>query len=214
MQAKLIVTFDRLSAADFLAKSGSIVNAMTGNRHYQEPWAGQGLTLDNLKAIYAAFEEAYYASLTHDTLKIAQRDATRQTLTDLLKRLALYLELMSEGDTAQLATTGYDLRHDSVHNNSSELLPAPSDFKVTHGQLTGSINIQVTRLSGAGSYEIQITQGDPKIESNWQHALSSVTSTHILITDLNPGQIYWFRVRGIDSNGGGVWSDPMSIMVI
>ena len=214
MQAKLIVTFDRLSAGDFLIKSGSIVTSMIGNSHYAEPWAGQGLTLDNLKATYEAYQEAYYASLTHDSLKIAQRDATRQTLTDLLKRLALYLELMSEGDTAQLATTGYDLRHDSVHNNSSELLPAPSDFKVTHGQLTGSLNIQVTRLSGAGSYEIQITQGDPKIESNWQHALSSVTCTHIVITGLNPAQIYWVRVRGLDSNGGGIWSDPISIIVV
>ena len=214
MQAKLIVTFDRLSAPDFLAKSGSIVTSMTGNRHYPEPWAGQGLTLDNLKASYAAFQDAYNASLTHDTLKIAQRDTTRKTLTDLLKRLALYLELMSDGHTALLATTGYELRHDSVRNNSSELLPAPSDFKVTHGQLTGSLNIQVTRIAGAGSYEIQITQGDPKIESDWQHELSSVTSTHILITDLKPGQIYWLRVRGIDSNGGGVWTDPISIMVI
>jgi len=52
--------------------------------------------------------------------------------------LALYLELMSEVDTARLATTGYELRNDSVRNNSSELLPVPSDFKVTHGQLTGS----------------------------------------------------------------------------
>lgn len=214
MQAKLIVTFDRLSAPDFLAKSGSIITSMTGNSHYPEPFAGQGLTLENLKAKYEAFQDAYHASLTHDTLKIAQRDATRQTLTDLLKRLALYLELMSEGDTAMLATSGYELRHDSVRNNSSELLPAPSDFKVTHGQLTGTLNIQVSRLTGAGSYEIQITQGDLKIESNWQHALSSVTCTHILITDLKPGQIYWLRVRGIDSNGGGVWTDPISIMVI
>jgi hypothetical protein len=31
MQAKLIVTFDRLSASDFLVISGSMVNAMTNN---------------------------------------------------------------------------------------------------------------------------------------------------------------------------------------
>jgi hypothetical protein len=98
MQAKLIVTFDRLSAPDFLAKSGSIVTSMNGNSHYQEPWTGQGLTLDNLKATYEVFQDTYHANLTHDPLKIAHWDATRKTLTDLLKRLALYLELMSEGD--------------------------------------------------------------------------------------------------------------------
>jgi hypothetical protein len=214
MQAKLIVTFDRLSAPDFLVKSGSIVNSMTGNSHYQEPWIGQGLTLDLLTAAYGNFQDAYHASLTKDTLKIAQRDVARIALTDLIKRLAMYLELISNGDTAMLATTGYDLRHDIVRNNSNDLLPAPADFRVTHGQLSGSLNVQVARLANAGSYEIHVAKDDPKIESNWQHAISSVTSTHIVITGLIPGQTYWLRVRGIDSNGGGVWSEPISIIVV
>jgi len=214
MQAKLIVTFDRLSSSSFLAKSGSIVACMNGNSHYSEPWAGQGLTLNLLNTAYTNFQDAYHDSLTRDTVKIAKRDVARQTLSDLLKRLALYLELMAEGDTAILASTGYDLRHDSVRNNSNELLPAPVDFNVTYGQLSSTLNINVSRLLGAGSYEIQITQGDPNIESNWQHALSSVKSTHILITGLIPAQIYWLRVRGFDSNGGGVWTDPISIMVV
>ena len=214
MQAKLIVTFDRLSAPDFLVKSGSIVNSMTGNSHYQEPWIGQGLTLDLLTAAYGNFQDAYHASLTKDTLKIAQRDVARIALTDLIKRLAMYLELISNGDTAMLATTGYDLRHDIVRNNSNDLLPAPADFRVTHGQLSGSLNVQVSRLANAGSYEIHVAKDDPKIESNWQHAISSVTSTHIVITGLIPGQTYWLRVRGIDSNGGGVWSEPISIIVV
>ena len=214
MQAKLIVTFDRLSAPDFLVKSGSIVNSMTGNSHYQEPWIGQGLTLDLLTAAYGNFQDAFHASLTKDTLKIAQRDVARIALTDLIKRLAMYLELISNGDTAMLATTGYDLRHDIVRNNSNDLLPAPADFRVTHGQLSGSLNVQVARLANAGSYEIHVAKDDPKIESNWQHAISSVTSTHIVITGLIPGQTYWLRVRGIDSNGGGVWSEPISIIVV
>ena len=214
MQAKLIVTFDRLSSSSFLAKSGSIVASMNGNSHYPEPWAGQGLTLNQLNSAYTNFEDAYHESLSRDTAKIAKRDVARQTLSDLLKRLALYLELMAEGDTAILASTGYDLRHDSVRNNSNDLLPAPAEFHVTHGQLSGTLNINVSKLLGAGSYEVQITQGDPNIESNWQHALSSVKCSHILITGLIPAQIYWLRVRGFDSNGGGVWTDPISIMVV
>ena len=214
MQAKLIVTFDRLSAADFLAKSGAIIVAMTGNSHYPEPWAGQGLTLDQLKSAFTAFQDAYHASLTRDTLKIAQRDAARQALTDLLKRLALYLELIAQGDTAILATTGYELRHDIVRNTGNTVLPAPSDFRVTHGQISGTLDVHVARLPGAGSYEVHIAQGDPTIESNWQHAVSSVTCAHILIAGLIPAQSYWLRMRGINSHGGGVWTDPVSIIVV
>ena len=214
MQAKLIVTFDRLSVVDFLAKSGAILDAITGNPHYPEPWAGPGLTLDQFKATYAAFQDAYHASLTRDTLKIAQRDAARQTLTDFLKRLALYLELIAQGDTILLATTGYGLRHDIVRNTGNELLSAPADFRVTHGQISGTLDVHVARLPSAGSYEIQTTQGDPAIDSNWQHAISSVTARHILITGLTPAQSYWLRMRGINSHGGGVWTDPVSIIVV
>jgi len=214
MQAKLIVTFDRLSISDFLTMSGSIVNGMTNNSHFKEPWAGQGLTLEQLTAAYTAFEEAYHASLTRDTVKIAQRNATRQTLTEILKRLALSLELMAEGDVTALATTGFELRHDIVRTNSNELLPAPTDFRVTHGQLSGSFDVHVTRLPGAGSYEVHIAEDNPNLESNWRHAITSVNSLHIIVTGLTPGKNYWVRIRGIDSNGGGVWSDPISIFAI
>ena len=214
MQAKLIVTFDRLSISDFLTMSGSIVNGMTNNSHFKEPWAGQGLTLEQLTAAYTAFEEAYHASLTRDTVKIAQRNATRQTLTEILKRLALSLELMAQGDVTALTTTGFELRHDIVRTNSNELLPAPTDFRVTHGQLSGSLDVHVARLSGAGSYEVHIAQDNPNLESNWRHAISSVNSLHIIVTGLTPGKNYWLRIRGIDSNGGGVWSDPISIFAI
>ena len=52
--------------------------------------------------------------------RVALRDATRVTLTALLKQLAPYLELVAQGDTAILATTGYGLRNDIVHNQGSK----------------------------------------------------------------------------------------------
>ena len=106
MQAKLIITFDPLSITDFMVKAGAIITAMTGNAHYPESWAAQVPTLEQLNTALDAYRDAYHASLTRDTLKIAQRDSARQTLTDLLKRLAPYLELIAQGDTAMLATTG------------------------------------------------------------------------------------------------------------
>ena len=213
MQAKLIIAFDPLSITDFMAKAGAIVTAMTGNVHYPEPWAAQVPTLEQLNSAFKAYQDAYHASLTRDTLKIAQRDSARQALTDLLKRLAPYLELIAQGDTAILATTGYGLRHDIVRTSGNSPLPAPTDFKVAHGAKSGTLNVQVARLPGAGSYEVHIAQGDPAIEDSWQHAVSSVTATHIVIAGLIPGQNYWLRVRGINSHGGGVWTDPVSMIV-
>ena len=67
------------------------------------------------------------------TLNEAQRDVARQALTDLLKHLANYLELVAHNNTALLATTGYDLRKDIVRGIHGGTLLAPSDFKIAHG---------------------------------------------------------------------------------
>lgn len=203
----------RGNEGDFLAKSGAIVTALTANAHYPEPWAAQVPTLAELTAAYTAYQDGYHAALTHDTLKIALRNSARQMLTELFKRLVPYLELVAQGDTHILATTGYGLRKDIVRGANSDTLPAPADFRVAHGVKSGTLDIHIARLPGAGSYEVQTAQGDPAIEDNWHHALSSITSAHILLEGLTSTQVYWVRVRGIGSSGAGVWTEPMSLIV-
>ena len=211
MQAKLITTFDRLREPDFLAKAGTIVTALTANTHYPEPWIAQAPTLAQLTAAYTAYLDSYHASLSHDSLKIALRNSARQALAELFKRLVPYLELVAQGDTHVLATTGYDLRKDVVRGGGGYTLPASEDFRVAHGAKSGTLDVHIAKLPGAGSYEVQTAQGDPAIEDNWQHALSSLTSAHILLEGLTPAQAYW--VRGISSAGAGVWTEPVSLIV-
>jgi len=213
MQPKLIITFDRLNEADFLVKAGVINAALTANPLYPLPWITQVPSIETINAAFIAYQDAYRAALTKDTLKIVLRDTLRAELTVLLKQLAPYLEVIAQGDLSILATTGYDLRRDIVRTGGVDPLPAPSGFQVSHGVLTGTLNAQVTRLAGAGSYEVQSTQGDPGIEANWKHVLSSKNASHMLLSNLTPGQTNWFRVRAIGSHGEGAWTDPLSIIV-
>ena len=213
MQPKLIIAFDRLKEADFYVKAGIINSALTNNPLYSEPWINQVPSLATINAAYIAYQDAYHAALTKDTLKSAFRDTLRASLTALFKQLAPYLEAVAQGDLSILATTGYDLRHDIVHSGSVDPLPAPEGFQVTHGTLTGTLNVQVSRLTGAGSYDVESTQGDPGIEANWKHVLSSKNASHMLLSNLTPGQTNWFRVRAIGSHGEGAWTDPLSIIV-
>lgn len=213
MRPKLIITFDRLSEADFLAKAGAIVAALTNNPNFPEPWPAQVPSLAQLAEALNAYREAYHASLTRDTVKIGQRDAARQTLTDMFRRLAPYLEMVAQDDAAMLATTGYDLRRESVRGNG-DTLPAPADFRVGHGLQSGTLDVHVARLAGARSYEVHTAQGDPTVEANWRHALVSPTATRITLAGLKPAQTYWVRVRGIGGNGAGQWTDPAMVIVV
>ena len=56
-------------------------------------------------------------------------------------KLIVSLELVAQGDTAILATTGYGLRNDIVHNQGSDPLPAPDNFQVTQGAISGTLGV-------------------------------------------------------------------------
>ena len=214
MQAKLIISFDHLNEGDFLTKSGTIVSAVTSNINYQEPWLQQVPSLTVLTLAYTDYETAYHGALSKDVAKVALRQARRLSLTNMLKQLAGYFELVAQGSIAKLQTTGFDLRRDITHTGGVEPLPAPADFQVSRGALSGTLDISVAHLDGAGSYEVQLAELDPLIEANWKHVLSSTSARHIQLSNLVQKNSYWVRVRGIGSNGAGVWTDPLHIVAL
>ncbi len=214
MQPKLIVAFDRLNNAELLVKSGFIVASLTQNVNYSEPWLPQMATLSDLTNAQIAYKTAYQDALSQDKSKVIHRNECRVVLIAMLKNMATYCELVAQGNVSILETSGYDLRRETTHINTYDPLPAPSDFRLTQGAFSGTIDLDLSRLAGSASYEVQTTQLDPTIDANWIHALWSSTSSHIQLTGLIPGQSYWVRIRGIGANGVGLWSDPLHIMVV
>ena len=190
------------------------VKALTGNISFAPPWIAQVPSLVEITAAFNAYQSAYHASLSKDIFKIAVRESKRLILTNFLKQLAPYLELVVLGDVSKLISTGYALRHDAMHTQGNEPLSAPKAFRVLHGAYSGTLDIRVAKLLGAASYEVQIAQCDPCIESNWRHAILASNCLRISIVGLIPAQIYWLRVRGLGSNGMGAWSNELSIIVL
>ena len=86
-----------MNEADFLVKAGVINSALTANPFYPEPWITQVPSLVAINAAFIAYQDAYRAALTKDTIKTALRDALRTDLTVKLKQLASYLE--AQGDS-------------------------------------------------------------------------------------------------------------------
>ncbi len=210
MQAKLIITFDRLSEAEFGTKTGVIISSLTGNASFPEPWPAPIASLAQITEARNAYLDAYHASQTRDRIKMAQRDGLRQALTDLLKSLARYLEMVAADDADKLATTGYDLRREANRAAHGGILPAPTGMRLAHGAVSGSLDIHADPVAGSRGYEIQVNQGDPKAEDAWKHALSASADRSIHLTGLTPGQNYWVRLRAIGKDGPGAWNNPLS----
>ena len=214
MQAKLIISFSSLSGSAFLTKAGTIVDALRNNPDFPEPWPPQVPSFAQLEAAYNTFRDDLHASASGDRSKANQRDASRAVLDTYLKTLAPYLEMVAQGDTTKLLRTGYDLRKDPVRGVNSDPPPAPSGFTAKHGKVSQSVTLHATLVPGAVSYEADYTDGDPSDGTSWKDAGTFASCNHIDIAGLTPGKIYWFRIRAINSNRPGPWTDPASLMVI
>lgn len=106
------------------------------------------------------------------------------------------------------------MRWDIVRGIHGGTLAAPENFWAELGPKSGTVLLHVAHLAGAKLYEAQCAQGDPSLEENWKPATTSTASSHILLEGLTPAHTYWFRVRAMGSGGSGLWTDPVSLIVV
>jgi hypothetical protein len=213
MQPKLIVTFDRLAEGDFFAKAELINSSMTANANFPLPWPAMIPTPAQLNTAFALYQTDYNAAMSKDTGKIALRDAARAALTVILKKIAPYLEMVAGGSVMILQTTGYDLWQDAAHIGGSGDVPAPANFKIARGAMSGTVAASATPVPGAGSYLLQSTTGDPTLPGSWSGGQVFMHCTHMELTGQTPGAKLCLRLCAVGPNGQGPWTDAMMIYV-
>jgi hypothetical protein len=214
MQAKLLTSFDRLSEPAFFDKAQLITTAAATNILYPLPWEEHTVPPVMLTAQFEAYRAAYDATKAGDHGKISLRVAARKVLTTSFQTNASYLELVAGGNIATLQTTLYGLRNDLNNHITPDLLPAPDGFTCVRGLLSGTVMLGCDALHGAGSYKSQINLGDPTIEAGWIDSLTFKNCTHNTIPNLPVGKVVSVRMCGIGANGEGLYTNPISLMVV
>ena len=214
MRPRISLDFNHIKDAELLLKANTIIAAMTDNPNFPEPWPVQVPSLQVLRDAVAAFQTAVQDALTRDTTKIVLRDQAKDSLLQLLLYLVPYVEMIAKGDVNILMSSGFDLCKERTHTGSSKIsLEAPAGFTVKRSELEGELIAHVAKLQGAGSYELQIAEGDPTLEDNWhQHAIFT-NGSKMVVTGLTPGHRVSVRVRGINAAGPGAWSDTVTLIV-
>jgi hypothetical protein len=66
----------------------------------------------------------------------------------------------------------------------------------------------------AGSYDLQLTAGDPTVESNWIDAGAYKNCRRIELQGLAPYKTYSVRMRALGAAGYGAWTMPASVVVL
>lgn len=213
MDRHLITGFHRLNEDSFAARVGCIVEGMTNNRFFPEPWwksIGSGPTVASLTEDLQAYSLAKSEASCGSNAARALRKSLRAKLTADLRRLAQYIELKAGGNEEMLKSSGYALTKVPSPPRSTPL-PAPQNLRLKKGDLSGTLVATCSAVRGAGSYEAHICEGAPGVASNWKQIGVFATCRRMVIKNLTPGVLYHVRVRAINFNGMGAWSDVASL---
>ena len=102
-----------------------------------------------------------------------------------------YVQNTSGGDDLQIISSGFALRK---KRSPVGILPAPGNVRVAFGQHPGELIVRWGGVPLRSGYKVQMTD-DIMSPSSWTTAKDGETGkVRLVVGDLVPGKVYWFRV--------------------
>jgi hypothetical protein len=205
--AQISLNLSKLSIAELIQSANNIKTAMTGNATFTTPnpsLANIGSLITNLTNTNNVYETGQLTQKTN----LTNRDAAAQALMDSLVALAGYVQSVSMGDAAKIQSAGMSVKG---ARSATQLPEQVGNLAVTAGDNAGELDLQWDSISGAKSYEVQISP-DPITATSWI-AQPSVTRSKAVILNLASGTRMWLRVRAVNAAGLGAWSDVATKIV-
>lgn len=209
---KLIINYSSLGEAAFVTQSLAIVNGLTGNARFPLPWPTDIPTLAELTTAQSEYATAVTAAIDRDKGKIADRNAKREILADMIREIAPHLESIADGDIVALESTGYALSKE--RSAPTDIPDAPTGLKLRNGSMPGSLVASAKAPKGAGSFETQVCTGDPAVPANWHTVAQTTSSRGVELNGLQRGVDHYVRMRAIGSKGPGPWSNIETAMPV
>jgi hypothetical protein len=184
---------------------GSILNKLAGNQNFPSPTPALNVVSTALNAFTVALAAAVEGGLSFTLAK----NARRAELVALVRTLATYVQLASQGDMTKLLSSGFPVQKSG--RTPVGPLPAPAAPRIAQGTLTGSLNAATSPVRGAVSYNWSVAlQSAPDVDV--QSAITSAART--TFSGLTPGQVYLVCLTAVGAAGPSDWSDYGTLMVI
>lgn len=170
-----------------------------------------------LRELTEQFKKAVDAAANHELQMVAEKKAIRAETEQAQSITAYHVVMVSiyKKDPNVLLNTGWELKRRTAwgKNASSGNLAAPSTFKVKHGTVSGTVIATVNRAQGTASTELQMTEGDPSVESLWS-SLGRFSQRRIKAKSLELTKRIHFRARFHRAGAVGPWSPIVSLIII
>jgi hypothetical protein len=198
---KVIIDMGKLTDVKLDQQADSIITAMTGNPTFATP----DPALAVVSTALTEYRTALVAAATGAHEAVAIKTQKREALEALLRDLGLYVEKICKGDVAKILSSGYKA---SKEGSPIGPLPKPTGFEVMP-KGKGEILLKCKAIKGARAYQFEHTLANA---IDW--IITTETKSKLLLTGLNSGQEYTFRVVPVGSSDIREYSDEISSFVL
>jgi len=199
---RVLTGFSKYSDQQLATLAGAVIKGLAGNKAFPAPPV-------DLAAVQTALDEfgaAVADQVQGGTTATAAKNNKRNVLVELLRKLALYVQIHCGNDLEVLLSSGFS---PATQATSVSALPKPSITRVDYGHTTELV-VNVARVPRARSYELRSAPiGAGGTPGPWQSNGSFTSSRSMRINGLTPGTNYLFQARAFGSPGYSDWSDPV-----
>jgi hypothetical protein len=199
---------------DRLAKLGIAYKALMESGGFLEGWPERVATPAEFKKKIDAYQSAYEEAIHLDRRAIAQRIGACNDAGVTWQKIVNYA-CATEVDHSQLLEQMGVPRTKSRRNGSAAPIePQAPDFMVVNLGPKGSIRASCSYERRRYTYEVWVTEGDPRVEEGWFHKKSFADCTKMDMDGYQSGKEYSLRCRIIGrDNVVGPWSHTITLMV-
>ena len=213
MVEKLKSALDSLGHAKYVTTVESMLLSLAGNPLLDEPVPEPFPTLERVTTSFGIYRDYFHGAENGDRVQMAQRNMQRVKVTDEVVSLGTFLRTKAGTKVELLLGTGFDVKPVVRSSNTPYFLGAPGNCRVSHSEVSRELILAAIRERFAGSYYVEMCEGDVT-EEGWKPVGTYVHCSKIVVSGLEPGKRYTFRIRGIGSKGVGPWATSNTIMCL
>ena len=187
------------------SKAGSILEQMSNNAYFPNIEAQLAELGEKIESYKAALSESRLGGRLTTVLK----RNSRRDLEVCLQELATYVELMSKGDAAVIASAGFDMHKKAARVGQ---LDKVQNVRIEVGSMRGSALVTCDGVDRALFYVFEYCEAPFTADSVWIQVTGS--KRKILIEGLTSGKEYCFRVAAARTHPSRIWSVVVKSYVI
>lgn len=211
----------RQSHNEFNVTLHTIADALESHPFFKDNWEQYVPGPAQFRSHAAQLKELTIMADRGDREMKAERDRLRALAEFHIDLAGKYMVVRSadKNDPSMLHTTGLPLKMKPIKTVSKGagswiMVPITVTAKHAKGQ-SGVAIIQGKHVRKGGPYLLQFCKGEPVSEDSWCTSGGHYKScSKIVLTNLEPANRYYFRMRSEGPEGTGPWSQPVNLIIL